>query len=73
MSIEHMQTVPSNAPRLSAERKGGKLRAKLSGYWTADQAPAIEDCATRLLESAKAQRNVVLDLARVERLDTIGA
>src|SRR5580700_9578361 len=73
MSIEHLQILPSSSPRLTAEREGAMLHAMLSGSWTADHALAIEDCASSLVEKAKAQRQVVLDLSRVERLDTIGA
>ena len=73
MSIERMQIIPSSAPRLTAEREGRMLHAMLSGSWTADHALAIEDCTSKLIDKAKAQRQVVLDLSRVDRLDTIGA
>jgi len=73
MSIEPMQIASSSVPQILAQRDGNRLRALLSGSWTADQAPAIEDCAARLVEKAKGQREAILDLSRVERLDTIGA
>ncbi|SDR63465.1 phospholipid/cholesterol/gamma-HCH transport system permease protein [Rhizobiales bacterium GAS113] len=55
------------------EREEGELRVKLSGYWAADQAPAIECCVPEVLGGTKAAMPVVLDLASIERLDTIGA
>jgi phospholipid/cholesterol/gamma-HCH transport system permease protein len=73
MSVEPTQLASANAPRLTVERAGTGLRAKLSGHWTADQAPAIERCVSELLDSAKPATAVTLGLASIERLDTIGA
>ncbi len=73
MSVDPEKLAPADAPRLTVERKGEELRAELSGQWRADQASAIEACIAQLLEGAKGARLVMLDLAAVERLDTIGA
>ena len=51
-----------------------KLRAALSGRWMADQAPAIEARVTELTDAARGESaRVLIDLSRVERLDTLGA
>ncbi|SDR63477.1 phospholipid/cholesterol/gamma-HCH transport system permease protein [Rhizobiales bacterium GAS113] len=73
MSVETAQLAPASEPRLTIEAEEGELRAKLSGHWTADQAPAIERCVSEVLGGTKAGMRMVLDLASIERLDTIGA
>ena len=73
MSIDRLEFDLSNAPRFVVDREGSALRARLSGDWTADQAASIEECALTLLEKVKRQSSVILDLARIEHLDTIGA
>jgi phospholipid/cholesterol/gamma-HCH transport system permease protein len=61
-------------PTTTLERAGDALRAVLSGRWTADQAPAIEANVARIARAAERERaRVLLDLAQVERLDTLGA
>ncbi|SDR64204.1 phospholipid/cholesterol/gamma-HCH transport system permease protein [Rhizobiales bacterium GAS113] len=73
MSVETAQLGRANEARLTIKAEGGRQHAKLSGHWTADQAPAIERFVSEVLDSAKARMPVVLDLASIERLDTIGA
>ncbi|SEF03811.1 Anti-anti-sigma regulatory factor (antagonist of anti-sigma factor) [Rhizobiales bacterium GAS188] len=73
MSVETAQLGRANEARLTIKVEGGQQHAKLSGHWTADQAPAIERFVSEVLDSAKARMPVVLDLASIERLDTIGA
>ena len=66
--------VPTHAARARLEPGGEALRVCLSGRWTADQAPAVEAEAARLAaEAAASPGPVVIDLAGVERLDTLGA
>ena len=50
----------------------GQGRIALSGYWTADQAPAVEATASRIAGHAAGQP-VLVDLAGIARLDTLGA
>ena len=65
---------PAHAARARLEAAGEALRVVLSGRWTADQAPAVEAEAARLAaEAAAGPGPVMIDLARVERLDTLGA
>jgi len=45
----------------------------LSGRWTADQAPAVEARIAEVVEAVAQDRRVVIDLSRVDRLDTLGA
>lgn len=44
----------------------------LSGRWTADEAPAVEDCANRIIEAARSAA-IRIDLSGLARLDTLGA
>ncbi|GEP02192.1 ABC transporter permease [Methylobacterium oxalidis] len=50
----------------------GSGRVALAGRWTADQAPSVEAAAARIAAEA-AGRPVLVDLGRIERLDTLGA
>jgi phospholipid/cholesterol/gamma-HCH transport system permease protein len=64
----------AHAARARLEPAGGGLHVVLSGRWTADQAPAVEaQAATLASEAASAAGPVTVDLAGVERLDTLGA
>ncbi len=55
----------------SATHEAGSGRVVLSGRWTADQAPSVETAAARI--AAAAGQPVLVDLTRIERLDTLGA
>src|SRR4051795_12246488 len=76
---KHPEPVPQSSvaipePTTTLERAGDALRAVLSGRWTADQAPAIEANVAEIARAAEHERaRVLLDLAHVERLDTLGA
>jgi phospholipid/cholesterol/gamma-HCH transport system permease protein len=64
----------SRAARARLESAGEGLHVALSGRWTADQAPAVEAEAGNLVaEAGRGGGGVVIDLAGVERLDTLGA
>ncbi len=68
------QSVLIHDPTVAIERAGHELLAKLSGRWTADQAPAIEARVAEIADAAGRERTrVLIDLAQVERLDTLGA
>ncbi len=71
MSVEIEQR-QSRAPQITTERVNEALHARLSGAWTAKEAPAIERCVSELakLESSVA---IEIDLASVDQIDTIGA
>jgi len=60
-------------PQIEVERVGNELRARLTGRWTADQAPAVERCIAEFMAAAEKGRRILFDLSRVERLDTLGA
>jgi phospholipid/cholesterol/gamma-HCH transport system permease protein len=63
----------ASEPDYILERSGADLRIRLSGRWTAEQAGRIEAETDQLLGEADGARRVLLDLSRVERLDTLGA
>jgi phospholipid/cholesterol/gamma-HCH transport system permease protein len=68
------QSVLTHEPLAAIERAGDALRAKLSGRWTADQAPAIETRVAEIADAAEHERaRVLIDVSQVERLDTLGA
>ena len=72
---EAIADASARAARARLEPGAEALRAVLTGRWTADQAPAVEAEAGRLAGEARAAGAgpVVIDLAGVERLDTLGA
>jgi phospholipid/cholesterol/gamma-HCH transport system permease protein len=69
-------TVPESTfaqePQATIERVGNEFRVTLFGRWTAEQAPAIEAAAADVAESVQHGR-VVIDLAHIDGLDTLGA
>ncbi len=56
----------------AVERVRDGLAARLTGRWTADQAPAVEGAAAAMLAGA-AGAPLVIDLSSLSRLDTLGA
>ncbi len=60
-------------PQAVLDRDGAGARVLLSGRWTADQAPEVEARMAEVAEAVAGERRVLLDLARVDRLDTLGA
>ena len=62
----------AHEPQAGIDRTGDEVRATLSGRWTADHAAMVETLAADVLASAD-RRRVIIDLARVSRLDTLGA
>jgi phospholipid/cholesterol/gamma-HCH transport system permease protein len=65
-------TRQDGAAGIALERGADGVRARLAGRWTADQAPAVEAAADRLVRGG-ADGRMVIDLAGLERLDTLGA
>jgi phospholipid/cholesterol/gamma-HCH transport system permease protein len=52
---------------------GDEVNVALGGRWTAERAPAVEQEVAALLEAIGRAQRVIIDLSRVERLDTLGA
>lgn len=67
------QSTLSHQPRAAIDLAGDEMRAVLSGRWTADQAPAVERIVTDLVAEAEGARRILIDVSRIERLDTLGA
>ncbi|WP_240539932.1 ABC transporter permease [Salinarimonas soli] len=68
-----MPSAPSPEPQAVLDHDGTGARVVLSGRWTADQAPGVEARMAEVADAVVGERLVLLDLARVERLDTLGA
>jgi phospholipid/cholesterol/gamma-HCH transport system permease protein len=66
------QGILAHEPQAKIERAGNEVRAALAGRWTAEHAAAIENLAAEISDGADRQ-HIILDLSRVERLDTLGA
>ncbi len=60
-------------PIVDSARNGDEIRVSLAGRWTSDMAPAVEREAAEIRESIGSGRRVLIDLSKVERLDTMGA
>jgi phospholipid/cholesterol/gamma-HCH transport system permease protein len=67
------ETLLGHEPYAEIDRVGDEVRAVLSGRWTVDQAAAVEERIGEVVAAAEQGRRVLLDIARVERLDTLGA
>lgn len=65
--------VVAPGPRAEIVQAGDEVRAALHGRWTADQAARVENLAAEIAAEAAYGRRVLIDLAGVERLDTLGA
>ena len=59
-------------PQLKIERAGNKVTAVLAGPWIAEHARAIESLAGEIASQAD-RHHLIIDLAGVQRLDTLGA
>jgi phospholipid/cholesterol/gamma-HCH transport system permease protein len=66
------QNTLSHEPQAAIDRAGDEVRAVLSGRWIAAHAAMVETLAADIVAAA-AGRRVIIDLARVGRLDTLGA
>ncbi|MFO1148445.1 MAG: ABC transporter permease [Alsobacter sp.] len=62
-----------SVPAYALERSGSRATAVLTGDWTSAAAEAVEAAGARLLAEAKGIGDLVLDLTRVHRIDTLGA
>jgi len=66
------QSTLAQEPQVRIERSGDKVTAMLAGHWTAEHAALVESFAGEIAAEAD-QSHVILDLGRVQRLDTLGA
>jgi len=66
------QTTLAHEPQAKIERAGNEVRATLSGRWTAEHAGMVETLAADVMAEAENGR-VIIDMAGVKRLDTLGA
>ncbi|MDB5508318.1 MAG: hypothetical protein JWL93_787 [Hyphomicrobiales bacterium] len=60
-------------PAFSSARSQDELRIALSGAWTIGSSKSLETAAQGLVADAKGMSHAVLDLAKVDRMDTAGA
>ncbi len=60
-------------PAFSSDHKGDSLRLTLTGAWTIEGSAVLESAAGALVAASAGAREVVIDLGRVERVDTAGA
>jgi phospholipid/cholesterol/gamma-HCH transport system permease protein len=60
-------------PAYAIEKSGSSGTAVLSGDWTSAEGEAVEAAVSRLSNEAKGLAQLRMDLARVGRLDTLGA
>ena len=60
-------------PSAEFERSGDELRATLAGRWTVEHSAAVEARMVELTEHLPDASRVLIDLSRIERLDTLGA
>jgi phospholipid/cholesterol/gamma-HCH transport system permease protein len=67
------QTKLASEPQLVIDRAGRDVRVALSGRWTVDQAPVVEERIAEVVAAAEDAYRVLLDLSRIDRLDTLGA
>jgi len=66
------QSTLAQEPQAKIDRAGDKVVVRLSGPWTAQHAQVVETLAGQFAAEA-GQHHVIIDLSRVERLDTLGA
>jgi len=66
------QSTLAQEPQLKIERAGNKVTAVLAGPWTAEHARVVEALAGEIAAQAD-RHHLIIDLAGVQRLDTLGA
>ena len=66
------QSTLAQEPQLKIERAGNKVTAVLAGPWTAEHARAVEALVGEITAQAD-RHHLIIDLAGVQRLDTLGA
>jgi phospholipid/cholesterol/gamma-HCH transport system permease protein len=66
-------TALMHEPDVAIDWVGDEVRAVLSGRWTVDRAPAVEERIAEVVAAAEQGRRILIDLSSVDRLDTLGA
>ena len=66
------EATTTHEPRAEIDRSGSEIRAWLSGRWTAEHAAAVEREIGELAGGGGEGR-ALIDLSRIDRLDTLGA
>jgi len=66
------ETEPDGAPAVSVGERDGRTVIALSGVWNTRSVDRV-DAEMRALEAARGGGDVVIDIARVARMDTAGA
>jgi len=66
------QSTLAQEPQVTIERSGDRVTARLAGHWTSEHAELVESLAAEIAAGAD-RPHVILDLAQVRRLDTLGA
>jgi phospholipid/cholesterol/gamma-HCH transport system permease protein len=66
------QSTLAHEPQAHIEPVGDEARATLSGRWTAEHAAMVETLAADIMADT-GRRRILIDLARVDLLDTLGA
>jgi phospholipid/cholesterol/gamma-HCH transport system permease protein len=70
--VAEAQSTLAFEPQVRIDGAGDEVRATLTGRWTAEHAAMVETLIADILTEASRPR-VILDLAGVDRLDTLGA
>ena len=65
------QSTLAHEPQARIDHAGDEVRASLSGRWTAEHAAIVETLIADIVTAADRPR-LIVDLAAVERLDTLG-
>ena len=63
----------SQKPSIARHAVPNGLVLTLSGNWSLDEGPDVEHCIEEIVQAGAGRRHLVLDLAPVRRLDTLGA
>ena len=62
-----------SAASLTATAEGERVALAATGAWTAERAPELEEIIDQTVRRYQGASDVVIDLAKLERLDTFGA
>ncbi len=62
-----------SAASLTATAEGERVALAATGAWTAERAAELEEIIDQTVRRYQGASDVVIDLAKLERLDTVGA
>jgi len=66
------QSILAQEPQVEIDGAGDQVTARLAGHWIAENSGRVESLAAEIAAGADHHR-VIIDLGKVERLDTLGA